>query len=125
LAPGPLPTDSAYPGAPAAEITAAPASDAYPGAPATAPSGQGKEAETALVGLAKQDLAKQLSVAADQILVVSVTPTDWPDSSLGCPKPGMAYAQVITPGFRIILEQAQKQYAYHTNQTDQVVLCTP
>jgi hypothetical protein len=73
----------------------------------------------------KSDLEKQLSVTADQITVVSATYMDWPDSSLGCPKPGMAYAQVVTPGYRIVLAQGQKQYDYHTDLKAAMVLCTP
>jgi hypothetical protein len=35
------------------------------------------------------------------------------------------YAQVITPGYRIWLEQAQTRYEYHTNLADQVARCAP
>ena len=33
----------------------------------------------------------------------TVRAVDWRDSSLGCPKPGMAYLDVITPGHRVTL----------------------
>jgi len=49
-------------------------------------------------------LAEQLRVPEDQIEVQSVATYDWPDTSLGCPQPGRAYAQVVTPGYRIMLE---------------------
>ena len=71
-------------------------------------------AEAAEVTLVKQDLAQRLNTAVDQIRVVSVRAVDWPDTSLGCPKPGMSYAEVITPGFEIILEANGQEYAYHT-----------
>ncbi len=90
----------------------------------TAPAGEGKGASPAMVDLAKKDLAQRLSVAVDQITVVSSEYVDWPDSSLGCPEPGMAYSQVITPGYRIILQQGQKQYDYHTGLRSTLVLCT-
>ena len=81
------------------------------------------EGAAPLIALAKQDLAKRLSVPADQISVAASVAMDWPDSSLGCPQPGMAYAQVITPGYRITLAQAEKHYDYHTSAGDQLVLC--
>ena len=97
----------------------------YPVASDAAPSAEGKSVDPAMIELAKQDLAQRLSVAVDQITVVSSEYTDWPDSSLGCPQPGMAYSQVITPGYRIVLEQGQKQYDYHTGLKSMLVLCTP
>jgi len=48
---------------------------------------------------------------------------EWSDASLGCPKPGFAYAQVITPGYRIVLTAGQQQYEYHTDKSRAVVLC--
>ena len=71
-------------------------------------------AEAAEVTLVKEDLARLLGIAVDQIRVVSVEAVDWPDTSLGCPKPNMFYAEVITPGFEIILEANGQEYAYHT-----------
>jgi len=70
-------------------------------------------AEAAEVTLVKEDLGQRLNVTAEQIRVVSVRAVDWPDTSLGCPKPGMLYADVITPGFEIILEANGQEYAYH------------
>jgi hypothetical protein len=70
-------------------------------------------AEAAEVTLVKGDLARQLGIAVDQIQVVSIKAVDWPDTSLGCPKPNMFYAEVITPGFEIILEANGQEYAYH------------
>ncbi len=95
----------------------------YPAASGTLPAAQGQSVEAAMLDLVKQDLAKQLSVTVDQITVVSVTPMEWPDSSLGCPQPGMAYSQIVTPGYRIILSQGQKQYDYHTDRSATIVLC--
>ncbi|MEX1194284.1 MAG: hypothetical protein WD904_00570 [Dehalococcoidia bacterium] len=50
-----------------------------------------------------------------EITVVSVEYTEWPDSSLGNPEPDMAYLQVITPGFKIVLAAGGQQYEYHTD----------
>jgi hypothetical protein len=47
---------------------------------------------------------------------------DWPDSSLGCPQPGMAYLQVITPGYLIVLRALGNDYMYHASY-NYVILC--
>ena len=68
-------------------------------------------AETELV---RQDLAQRLKIPLDQVSVFSVEAVDWPDTSLGCPKPNVLYAQVITPGYEILLDVGGQQYSYHT-----------
>jgi hypothetical protein len=77
-----------------------------------------------VVRLAKEDLAQRLSLAPDDIRLVAVEPVDWSDTSLGCPQPGMMYAQVITPGFRVVLEAEGERYQYHTDRDRGIVLCT-
>ena len=81
------------------------------------------EASEPLVGLAKADLSNRTGVDREQIMVVSVTAVDWPDASLGCPEPGMFYAQVITPGYKIVLSHDGERYEYHTDRSNRVVLC--
>ncbi|MBI2919016.1 MAG: hypothetical protein HYY01_13635 [Chloroflexi bacterium] len=78
-----------------------------------------------LVVVAIGDLARRLSVHASRVSVAKVEPVDWPDTSLGCPQPDMLYAQVITPGYRIVLSVASQTYEYHTDRVSQVVLCSP
>ena len=73
--------------------------------------------------LALADLAARLSVAPDAITVKAVERIEWPDASLGCPQPGIMYAQVITPGYRIVLEVDGKSYEYHADTQRHVVYC--
>jgi hypothetical protein len=68
-----------------------------------------------VVDIAKNDLAKRLNISIDQVHVVKIENVDWPDSSLGYPEKGMMYAQVITPGFRIILKAGDRLYEYHSD----------
>jgi hypothetical protein len=75
-----------------------------------------------ITSLAQKDLAERLGIATDAVKVVSVKAMQWSDTSLGCPKPGMAYATVITPGYKIVLEAEDKMYDYHTG-SDNFVLC--
>jgi len=77
-----------------------------------------------LVELAKADLAERIGIEKEQIEVDSVKSVEWPDASLGCPEPGMMYAQVITPGYRILLSHDGENYRYHTDaRGNRVVLC--
>jgi hypothetical protein len=51
--------------------------------------------------------------------VVSVEATDRADPSLGCPKPGLMYPQMITPGYRIVLDAQGTTYEFHTDASGQ------
>lgn len=71
------------------------------------------------------DLVEQSSVPAKQIKLVSMEAVQWSDTSLGCPQEGYMYAQVITPGYLIILEAQGQEYEYHTDRQTNFVLCQP
>lgn len=121
---GAIPKASETPIARASETPAAKAAET----PASKATDQGtskpipQEAEPQ-VAHAKQDLAQRLGVSVDSITVREVEEVEWRDSSLGCPEPGKAYLQVITPGYKIILEAQGKSYEYHTDRGKNVVLC--
>ena len=72
---------------------------------------------------AVEDLSEQTGVPPGQITLVSMEAVEWGDSSLGCPQPGFMYAQVITPGFKIVLEADGQEYTYHSDQGSNAVLC--
>jgi hypothetical protein len=76
-----------------------------------------------MAGLARAALAKELALAEADIAVVAAEETEWRDSSLGCPKPGVNYLQVITPGYKITLEAQGKRYEYHSDTNRRVVRC--
>jgi hypothetical protein len=76
-----------------------------------------------LIERARDDLSQRLSVSTEQITLVEATEVEWPDSSLGCPQEGMSYLQVITPGYRILLEAGGTQYEYHSNRDTYFVYC--
>ena len=82
-----------------------------------------KGSEKALAA-AGADLAQQTGLPVEKITLVSMEAMEWRDSSLGCPQEGFMYAQVITPGYLIVLEVEGKQFEYHTDQEgNSVVLC--
>ncbi len=76
-----------------------------------------------LIQLTTQDLANRLSVLPEEISLVEVTTMEWSDSSLGCPQEGMSYLQVITPGYRIVLQAKDQAFEYHTTRGSYFVYC--
>jgi hypothetical protein len=72
---------------------------------------------------ARADLAERLGVAVDDVTVVSSEEVTWPDSSLGCPQPGMMYAQVLTDGSRMLLSAGGRTYEYHSGGQGAPFLC--
>jgi hypothetical protein len=68
-------------------------------------------------------IAADLGVPQQSVQMVSMEARDWPDSSLGCPKPDMLYAQVITPGYLVVVEVSGERIEYHTDQRGTVVRC--
>ncbi len=69
---------------------------------------------TLLIERAKEDLAQATGAASDAITVLSAEEVEWSDTSLGCPEPDAMYAQVITPGYLIVLETGGATYEYHS-----------
>lgn len=72
---------------------------------------------------AKRDVASRLGVSIEEVRIVQVEAVEWPDASLGCPEPGKMYIQVITPGYRVVLQAAGKTFEYHTDRGSRAVLC--
>ena len=46
------------------------------------------------------DAATRAGVSVSAVKVESALGVTWPDASLGCPRPGMLYPQVLVPGWR-------------------------
>ena len=69
------------------------------------------------------DAARQTGLDAAAIQVLRVEAREWRDSSLGCPQPGMAYLQVLTPGWLVELRAGTRTLEYHTDRRGRAVLC--
>src|SRR2546422_8142554 len=72
--------------------------------------------------LARRTLAAKLSLPIERIKIVSVSPVEWRDSSLGCPERGMVYTPVLTPGYKVTLRAADRDHVVHVARTH-VVIC--
>lgn len=72
---------------------------------------------------ARADLAVREGVAASEVQVRLVQFETWADASLGCPRPGQLYAQVITEGYRIVLTTKGGEHRYHGATGRDPTLC--
>ncbi len=73
-------------------------------------------AAESLVAQARDHLAQRTGLPAAEIVPVRVEAVEWRDASLGLPEPGRMYAQVITPGWRIVLLAGSYLAEYHADQ---------
>ncbi|HEU5112976.1 MAG TPA: hypothetical protein VFU96_06620 [Acidimicrobiia bacterium] len=76
-----------------------------------------------IVAPAREDLARRLRVDPEDLEVVSVEEVTWPDGSLGCPEPGMAYTEALVEGSKVVLGYDERVYVYHAGDDDQPFLC--
>ena len=65
---------------------------------------------------ARERLASDLAVPEANLILISLEPIDWADTSLGCPRPGYMYAQVITSGYKVAFEHGGMSYMVHTDK---------
>jgi hypothetical protein len=115
--PAPVPTRPA--------VTASAAATPSQAVPSTTPGpafSASPEAQQA-IDAAVRDAATQLNVSAADVHVDRVEARQWPDTSLGCPRQGVMYAQIVTPGFLVVVSGGGKQLEYHTDARGRVVLC--
>jgi hypothetical protein len=113
---GSAPTSSPQPAPPTTQVVAPPSP-----VPVTSPSpsSQGQPA----VDAALRDAAAHLGASATALRVEQVEAREWPDAALGCPRPGVMYAQVLTSGYLVVISGAGKTLEYHTDARGRVVLC--
>lgn len=113
------------PTVPTSPPTAQPAPVASPGGPKPG-GGTSVRPPDALVSAAQQRLAAYLKLDTNAVVLQSANRQEWPDGALGCPQAGMAYPQIVTPGFLLVFtDPAQTQsYEVHTAMSEaQMVLC--
>jgi hypothetical protein len=64
-------------------------------------------------------------VPVEQLIEVRVESIEWSDPSLGCPEPDRAYAQVIVPGYVVVVtaDAGATEVRVHTDQGQRAVIC--
>lgn len=76
-----------------------------------------------IIALTRRDLSTRLSLDLEQIHVISTESILWPDTALGCPRPGAVYDEQTIPGYQVLLEANEQEYVYHTDAERKFVLC--
>jgi hypothetical protein len=87
------------------------------------PSSGPADPQTLAMQAARQDAATRLGVPADSLQIQDVQPRQWNDRSLGCPRPGVLYAQVVTPGYSLLVVGGGRRLEYHTDDRGVAVFC--
>jgi len=73
---------------------------------------------------ARAEAARQLQAAASEFTVVTLEPTQWTDSSLGCRKPNAMYTDVMTAGYTVVLERQGQRHQVNVAGS-RAVMCEP
>lgn len=73
----------------------------------------------------RADAAQRTSVTPDKVKILAVEAVTWADGSLGCPEPGMMYAQALVRGYRITVDAAGTTLDYHAGPQSRFVHCPP
>lgn len=90
----------------------------------TAPQGNNVQVPEQLLSGVLADAAERAGTEPGSVVVVSGEAVDWADGSLGCPAPGIDYIQVITPGYRVVVDAGGTSLEYHLNQRGDFKQCT-
>lgn len=80
--------------------------------PPTAIPGTNDAIPASYIEAAIADAASRAGVGPADVIVVSAQSRDWPSGALGCPVMGFMYTDMITPGYRIVVEAGGQSYDY-------------
>lgn len=84
----------------------------------------GESVPTEMEAAARELLVNEEGVDEDALTLISSESVSWSDASLGCPQEGFAYAQVVTPGYKLVFAVGDTSYAVHTNaDASNLIVC--
>lgn len=92
---------------------------ASPSVPTAAASPSTSDAPLEVIQRLKTALANQSGIAESDISLASSEAVEWGDACLGVPQPNEMCAQVITPGYRVVLTTPQGEYSIHSDRSGQ------
>jgi len=78
-----------------------------------------------IIAIVREDAARRTGVDRPDIRIIDATAVTWPDGSLGCPEPGLAYPQAMVPGYRVVAHAGERWLDYHASATGRLVVCPP
>lgn len=69
------------------------------------------------------DVMQRSGAERQAVVILRDEAVTWPDGSLGCPQPGMAYPQVLIDGFWVVLRIGDTEYDYRADDRGRFILC--
>lgn len=88
-----------------------------------APSVTAASVPPALLDQMRDDAAAQTGTSRAAVRVKSSEAVTWADSALGCGKASESALQVLTPGYRVVLEVQGRQFTYHSDRRGNFRVC--
>lgn len=71
----------------------------------------------------RAEAAREAGVTFDSVRVLESEAVTWPDSGLGCSGPDESTLQVLTPGYRVVLDAGGRRLEYRGDSRSQFRLC--
>jgi hypothetical protein len=69
------------------------------------------------------EAAKLANVSPQELVIVRAEAVVWNDGSLGCPEPGMEYAQALVNGYWVVIEAGGRTYDFRVGRDGNFRLC--
>jgi len=82
------------------------------------------EAPAALLERIRADVVQRSGATRQEVVIVRDEAVVWPDGSLGCPEPGVAYLQVQIDGYWVVAQVGDMRYDYRVDAEGRFRLCT-
>jgi hypothetical protein len=70
-----------------------------------------------------KEAAKLANVPQEQVAIARAEAVVWSDGSLGCPEPGMQYAQALVRGYWVVVNAAGQEYDFRAGNDGSFRLC--
>ena len=67
--------------------------------------------------------AEGAGLAREDLEVIRAEQVTWPDGSLGCPEPGMAYTQALVDGYHVVIVAGDEELDYRVGSGGSFRLC--
>src|SRR5262249_50856356 len=69
------------------------------------------------------EASKLANLSREQLVIVRAEAAVWSDGSLGCPEPGMEYAQTLVTGYWVVIDAAGQTYDFRVGRDGSFWLC--
>jgi hypothetical protein len=91
--------------------------------PATTPPSVAAVIPDEAVARLRAEAAREAGVPLDSVRVLESEAVTWPDSGLGCSGPDESTLQVLTPGYRVVIDAGGRRLEYRGDSRGHFSLC--